>query len=52
MSPGLKKWLTGGGIAEAIAHRIDDGGKPHYPFGLSPMTLILGGAIGALLLRR
>jgi hypothetical protein len=52
MDPAVKKWLLGGGIAEAMAHRIEKGGENTNPFGMSAMTLVLGGAIGALILKR
>jgi hypothetical protein len=52
MNPTLKKWLTGGGIAQAMAHRIEEGGQAHYPFGLSPLVLVAGGMVTALILKR
>lgn len=52
IDPAVKHWLLGGGIAEAMAHRIEKGGENTNPFGLSPLTLVMGGMVTALVLKR
>lgn len=52
MNPTLRTWLNGGYVGQALAHRIEDGGKSHYPFGLSPLVLVAGGMVTALILKR